>query len=49
MMNRKIYKHLETDFKHKLDRELTEIEKEFFKWIAEKHVSEQDKKNSFEK
>ncbi|WP_157037085.1 hypothetical protein [Oceanobacillus jeddahense] len=46
-MNKKIYKNLESDFKHKLDRELTKAEKEFFKWIAEKHVSEEGKKNPF--
>lgn len=43
-MSKKIYKNLESDFKYKLNRELTTAEKELFKWIARKHVSEQRKK-----
>ncbi len=44
MMNKQIYMNLKSDFKYKLDRELTKAEKEFFKWIAAKHVSEQEKR-----
>ncbi|GEN85330.1 hypothetical protein [Oceanobacillus sojae] len=43
-MNKNIYENLASDFKYKLNRELTQAEKEFFKWLARKYVSEQGKK-----